>query len=88
MSRSKRYEGTLKIRVRIQSENVMDLAQLRQHLLEQHPGLRLGKPREGTNPKYDGRQKWACYGDIIIYPPDDRAVIYEAVRIRHKERKK
>jgi len=86
--RKKRYEGAVTVRVRLQSENVMDLALLRHHLLEQHPGLRLGKPREGTNPKYDGRQKWACYGDLILYPQDPEGVIYEGVRIRHKERKK
>ncbi len=33
------------------------------NLLKKHPQLILGKPREGTNPKYDGNQKWSSYGD-------------------------
>lgn len=27
---------------------------------------RLYKPREGTNPKYEGNQKWAVYGELDL----------------------
>lgn len=37
---------------------------MRTKLLKKHKNLILGKPREGTNPKYDGNQKWSSYGDF------------------------
>jgi hypothetical protein len=51
-----------KVRIRLQG-NKKDVDRLRRHLLKAHPQLILANPREGTNPKYDGRQKWAAYGD-------------------------
>lgn len=52
-----------KVRIRIQSRNVKDLERMRKHLLKSHPQMILSKPREGTNPRYEGRQAWSCYGD-------------------------
>ena len=53
---------THKLKVRIQGTKT-DVSILRRHLLDTHSGLILSKPRKGTNPKYDGNQQWACYGD-------------------------
>jgi len=52
-----------KVRIRIQSRNKKDLEKMRNHLLKKHPQMILSKPREGTNPKYEGRQAWSSYGD-------------------------
>jgi hypothetical protein len=35
-------------------------------LLKANPDMIMGKPRKGSNPKYEGQQKYACYGDIKI----------------------
>jgi hypothetical protein len=51
-----------KVKIRLQGEE-KDVVKLRKHLLKAHPQLILAYPREGTNPKYDGRQKWSSYGD-------------------------
>ncbi len=51
-----------KVKIRLQGAE-KDVAKLRKHLLKAHPQLILAHPREGTNPKYDGRQKWSAYGD-------------------------
>tara|TARA_R110000737_G_C14230310_1_gene422759 strand:+ start:243 stop:437 length:195 start_codon:yes stop_codon:yes gene_type:complete len=52
----------MKVRVRLQGTK-KEVDRLRKHLLKNNPQMILSKPREGTNPKYDGNQKWACYGD-------------------------
>ena len=52
----------MKVKVRLQG-NKEDVERLRKHMLKHHPQLIMSKPREGTNPKYDGRQKWSSYGD-------------------------
>jgi hypothetical protein len=54
-------------KIRIQCDNEQD-AQDARRLIEviTQEGLKLQKPREGTNPKYEGRQKWASYGDGVI----------------------
>ena len=52
----------MKVKVRLQG-NKKDVEKLRKHLLKKCPQLILGKPREGTNPKYHGKQKWSSYGD-------------------------
>lgn len=55
---------TVKIRLQGSEE---DVKILREWLLAkgQHlNGLILGAPREGSNPKYVGQQKWSSYGDI------------------------
>lgn len=51
-----------KVRIRLQG-NEKDVAKLRKHLLKHHPQMILANPREGTNPRYAGRQKWSAYGD-------------------------
>ena len=52
----------MKVKVRLQGSK-KDVEKLRKHLLKKCPQLILSKPREGTNPKYDGKQKWSSYGD-------------------------
>lgn len=52
----------MKVRVRLQGTKA-EVTRLRNHMLKSHPQMILSKPREGTNPKYAGRQKWSCYGD-------------------------
>jgi len=52
----------VKVRIRLQGSE-KEVERLRKHLLKNHPQMILSKPREGTNPRYAGRQKWACYGD-------------------------
>jgi hypothetical protein len=37
---------------------------MRKKLLKKHKHLILGKPRKGTNPKYEGNQKYSSYGDF------------------------
>jgi len=52
----------MKVRIRLQGTKA-EVTRLRNHMLKKHPQMILSKPREGTNPKYAGRQKWSCYGD-------------------------
>ena len=52
-----------KVKVRIQGEE-KDVERLREILLERCPELILGNPRRGSNPRYQGRQKYASYGDF------------------------
>jgi hypothetical protein len=50
------------VKVRLQGDKEL-CEKLRQMLLDAHEELVLGKPREGTNPKYAGNQQWASYGN-------------------------
>lgn len=59
----------MKVKIRIQTSSQYEAETARKHLLKKHPGLCLNSPREGTNPKYAGRQKWAVYGDLELTPP-------------------
>ena len=52
-----------KVKIRLMSTSKSDLEKLRRHFLKKHPQAILGKPRMGTNPKYDDNQKWFVYGD-------------------------
>ena len=53
------------IKVRLQgTEDEVNMA--RALLLKTMPGIRMGKPREGSNPRYVDNQKWAAYGDLLI----------------------
>lgn len=52
------------VKVRLQADTFQECERLRQHFLKAHPELILSKPRPGSNPRYEGRQKWACYGDF------------------------
>lgn len=52
----------MKVKVRLQGTKA-EVEKLRKHFLKKHPQMIISKPREGTNPKYAGNQKWACYGD-------------------------
>jgi hypothetical protein len=58
-----KVKGQVKIRLQGAEK---DVDRLRKHLLKTHPQLILAHPREGTNPKYEGRQKWASYGNYIF----------------------
>ena len=53
----------MNVKVRIQGTE-LEVEKLRQILLERCPELILGKPRRGTNPKYEPDQKYASYGDF------------------------
>ncbi len=52
-----------KVKIRLMSTSKSDVEKLRSHFLRKHPQAILGKPREGSNPKYEGKQKWFVYGD-------------------------
>lgn len=52
------------VKVRLQADSEEECEALRRHLLDTHPGLTLGAPRAGTNPRYADDQKWASYGDL------------------------
>ena len=52
-----------KVKVRIQGSE-KDVERLRKILLDRCPELILASPRKGTNPKYDGNQKFSSYGDF------------------------
>ena len=52
---------TCKIRIQGNKETVEHVLN---YLLSVHPGMVLSKPREGTNPRYDGNQQYSSYGDI------------------------
>ena len=54
----------MKVKVRLQGSEA-EVNQLRDILLQRCPELILARPRKGTNPKYDGNQKWSSYGDFI-----------------------
>jgi hypothetical protein len=53
------------VKVRIQGTEE-EVEFVRSLFLERFEGLRLGTPREGTNPKYIENQKWASYGEIFF----------------------
>lgn len=53
----------MKVKVRLQGSKE-DVEKVRQMMLKMHRDMILAKPREGTNPKYAGNQKWSSYGDI------------------------
>ena len=52
-----------KVKVRIQGTQ-KDVERLKKILLDRCPELILATPRKGTNPKYDGNQKYSSYGDF------------------------
>lgn len=54
----------MKVKIRIQGDQ-KDVEKVKQILLDRCPELILGKPRRGTNPKYEPNQKYASYGDFI-----------------------
>ena len=57
---------TILVPVRFKTDNEEDALFVRKLFLEVLPGLSLNSPREGSNPKYDGNQKWFVYGDIKL----------------------
>lgn len=61
--KQRRRNKLKKVKVRIQGDE-KDVERLKKILLDRCPELILGKPRKGTNPKYDGNQKYSSYGDF------------------------
>ena len=84
-------EKKIKIKIRLQGTEE-EVEFLRKYLLKKHPGMIMGSPREGTNPKYDGNQKWSSYGDIEFvstaetrrYPNVTSGAMKETKRRRRK----
>lgn len=56
------------VKLRIQGDTEEEVTQARERLLKLLPGCTFAKPREGINPRYEGRQKWACYGEWHMPP--------------------
>ena len=55
------------VKVRIQADSREEADQAIQFLTNATSGaVTMGKPREGTNPKYEGNQKWASYGELDL----------------------
>jgi len=54
------------VKIRLMADSEEECEAVRAHLLALHPGLALGAPREGSNPKYAANQKWSSYGDIVL----------------------
>lgn len=71
----------MKCKIRLQG-SAAEVEATRKYLLKFHPGLILGGAREGTNPKYDGEQKWSSYGDIEFMVSNPRFKKEEVKRKR------
>jgi hypothetical protein len=54
------------IKIRITGDSAAECEATRQLLLSLLPGATFAKPREGTNPKYAGNQKWMSYGEMEL----------------------
>ena len=54
------------VKIRLQCEDQLQIERVRKILLHRCPELILAAPREGSNPKYAGRQKFASYGDFKV----------------------
>jgi len=53
------------VKVRVQAETQAEAEEAIQYLETATKGrAKFGKPREGTNPKYAGNQKWSAYGEL------------------------
>jgi hypothetical protein len=61
------------VKIRITADD-KEQAQQARALLQTRLGanLRLEAPREGRNPRYEGNQKWFCYGDLTLEEPTDQ----------------
>ena len=53
--------------VRIKTDTKEDGDRVRALLLSILPGLSLNNPREGSNPRYEGNQKWFLYGTFQFF---------------------
>lgn len=73
----------VKVKVRLQGTKE-EVERMRSKLLQDHPELILSKPREGSNPKYEGNQKWASYGDFHYFwtPPGPKGKYEPVIRRR------
>jgi hypothetical protein len=55
------------VKVRITADIEVECELARQYLQEATKGtLKFQKPREGSNPKYEGQQKWFAYGEMVM----------------------
>lgn len=53
------------VKLRIQADNESDCQEAIDKLSNVTQGAaKFGKPREGTNPRYAGSQKWSSYGEV------------------------
>jgi hypothetical protein len=59
----------MSIKIRLTAETKEACEAARSHLQKElGESCRLESPREGRNPKYEGEQKWFCYGQLVIEP--------------------
>ena len=63
-----------KVRIRLMAESKREIERLRNHMLKKHPQMIMAKPRKGSNPKYQSKQKWFCYGCLLYTSPSPRDV--------------
>lgn len=57
------------IKVRLTGDSREDIENAIDYIQAATKGIvKMGKPREGSNPKYAGDQKWFAYGDAEIPP--------------------
>jgi len=66
------------VKIRIQANSRAEVEQAITYLTTRTNGIcKFGKPRQGTNPKYEGRGLWAAYGELseVIEPPKRGGVI-------------
>lgn len=55
------------VKLRIQAESKVDADEAIEYLVNMTSGAaKMGKPREGSNPKYEGQQKWMSYGELDL----------------------
>lgn len=53
-------------KIRITADTEEEAETMRQALITVLPGLSCRKARAGSNPKYEGQQKYLAYGEISI----------------------
>lgn len=56
------------IKVRLTANTEQEAQTVREQLETLVQGLKFQAPRQGTNPKYEGNQKWFCYGEWEVTP--------------------
>jgi hypothetical protein len=58
--------AVITVKIRITSDNAEDAENIRIHLERKLPGLKLGKARQGNNPKYAADPKFLAYGTLTL----------------------
>ena len=55
------------VKLRIQADTLEDCQDAIEYLVSVTAGAaKMGKPRQGTNPKYEGQQRYASYGELDL----------------------